>query len=137
MACCRWVSAARMKEVVLSRSLSATKESTLARVDSETEKPGEGQRRHVERLHSTNIEPLKEKKIISKAKRERNKGKRGDSDAKKEKRDSPRFILCWRLKAMWGFSIVRKSVRKEAKGGEVGFPNATQRESSPPHTPQI
>ena len=121
----------------MSRSLSATKESTLARVDSETEKPEEGQRRHGERLHSINIELLMAKKIRSKAKRERNKGKRGDSDAKEEKRDSPRFVLGWRLKAMWGFAIVRKSVRKEAKGGEVGFPNATQRESSPPHTPQI
>jgi hypothetical protein len=29
-----------------------------------------------------------------------------------------------------GFCYCRKSVRKEAKGGEVGFPNATQRESS-------
>lgn len=106
-----------MKEVVLSRSLSATKESTLARVDSETEKPGEGQRRHGERLHSINIELLMAKKIRSKAKRERKKGKRGDSEAKEEKRDSPRFVLCWRLKAMWGFCY-RSEVCEE--GGKRG-----------------
>ena len=47
------------------------------------------------------IELLKAKKIRTKAKRERiKKGKRGDSEAKEERRSSPRFVLSWRSEAM-------------------------------------